>query len=46
MVGLNETTEMLPKLPIHRIQSVVQKVIKTMAKWESLRNLQPTWLLT
>jgi hypothetical protein len=28
MVGLNETIEMLPKLPIHRIQSVVLKVIR------------------
>jgi len=29
MVGLTETIEMLHKLPIHRIQSVVLKVIKT-----------------
>jgi hypothetical protein len=45
MVGQNETTEMLPKLPIHSIVCSSERDTHIMAKWGSLRNLQPTWLV-
>jgi len=47
MVGLTETTEMLPKLPIHRVLSVVLEVIKTWQNggtWETC-NLLDSWLV-